>query len=244
LVVFIGGKARHPGEDRKDLMKANAEIMKIQGQALNEVAKKDVRCVVVANPVNTNCLVLQENADKIPKQNFTCLTRLDQNRAVAQLARKTNIRPEDIKNVVVWGNHSSTIYPDVNNAKLSGKPIREVIMDDDYLDRDFVKDVQKRGDVILEMMKEHPSILSGARALRDHIRDWWQGTEPGQWVSMGVVSDGSYGVPQGLVFSFPCTTKYFRHNIVRNLELDDMSQKRLNAAVQELIGEWKSATHA
>lgn len=240
LIVFIGGKPRTEGMKRADLLKENAEIYKTQGKALNEVGKKDVRCVVVANPANTNCLILQDNAKNIPKQNFTCLTRLDQNRAIAQLARKANILPDEIDNVVVWGNHSSTIYPDVNNAKLQGKPIRQVIYDDDYLDNEFVAKVQKRGDVILETEKQHPSILSGARALRDHIRDWWQGTEPGHWVSMGVVSDGSYGVPEGMVFSFPVISKYFRYNIVKGLDLDDLSKKRLNIAIQELIKEWET----
>ena len=241
LVIGLAGLPRKRGASRMDLLKTNGHIYKEHGQALNEVGKRDVRFVVVANPANTNTLILQQNAPNIPAQNFTCATRIDQNRAVAQLAFKANILPRDIQNVVAWGNHSNTIYPDVNNGKLEGKPIRSVITDDKYLDEEFVESIQKRGDEILSY-REHPSVLSGANALKDHIRDWWHGTEPSNWVSMGVVSDGSYNVPKGLVFSFPVVTKYFRYNIVRELELDDLSKKRLNIAIQELTKEREEAS--
>jgi len=241
LVIGLAGIPRRRGGSRFDLLKFNGPIYREHGQALNEVGKRDVRFVVVGNPANTNAWILQQNAPNIPPQNFSCATRIDQNRAVAQLAFKANILPRDIQNVVAWGNHSSTIYPDVNNAKLDGKPIRSVITDDKYLDEEFVESIQRRGDEILSS-REHPSVLSGANALRDHIRDWWQGTSPGNWISMGVVSDGSYGVPKGLVFSFPVVTKYFRYNIVRDLDLDELSKKRLNTAIEELNKEKEQAS--
>jgi NAD-dependent malate dehydrogenase len=236
LVVFVGGFPRKQGMERKELLKINGSIFNAQGKALNEVAKKTVRCLVVANPANTNCLILQRHAPTIPKENFSCLTRLDQNRAIAQIALKTKVPVTDVNNVIIWGNHSATQYPDVNNATVQGKPVRSVVNDDAYLNIDFISKVQKRGAEIINV-RGASSVFSAANAVRDHLRDWYHGTKPGTYVSMGVISDGSYGVPEGLVFSYPVTTENFTYKIVKDLPLDPFSTEKIRLTTQELVEE-------
>ncbi|KAJ7358861.1 Malate dehydrogenase, cytoplasmic [Desmophyllum pertusum] len=208
VAILVGAMPRKEGMERKDLLKANAKIFVEQGKALNEVAKKTVKVLVVGNPANTNCMVAQLNAPSIPATNFTCLTRLDMNRAKAQIASRLGTRVEQVKNVIIWGNHSSTQYPDVNHGvvDLGNGPvsIREAVKDDNWLNGDFVKTVQKRGAAIIAARKLS-SAMSAAKAICDHMRDWWFGTPEGEIVSMGVVSDGSYGLPQGIVYSYPLT---------------------------------------
>jgi len=234
VVVFIGGFPRKQGMERKELLSINGNIFKTQGKALDKVAKKTVKCLVVANPANTNCLILQQNAPSIPKENFTCLTRLDHNRAVSQLWKKTNMPLYSIKNVIIWGNHSSTQYPDVNHGTIAEKPIKKVVEDEEWLKGAFITKIQKRGAEIIEY-RGSSSVFSAANAIKDHLRDWYHGTEPGTWVSMGVVSDGSYGVPKGLVFSFPCICKkHFEYEIVQGLHIDPFSQEKINITTKEL----------
>lgn len=236
LVVFVGGFPRKQGMERKELLKINGSIFNDQGKALNEVAKKTVKCLVVANPANTNCLILQRHAPTIPKENFSCLTRLDQNRAVAQIALKSNVHTTDVNNVIIWGNHSATQYPDVNHATVQGKPVRNIVNDDAYLNIDFISKVQKRGAEIINV-RGASSVFSAANAVKDHLRDWYHGTKPGTYVSMGVVSDGSYGVPEGLVFSYPVKTENFTYTIVKDLPLDPFSQEKIRLTIQELVEE-------
>lgn len=236
LVVFVGGFPRKQGMERKELLKINGSIFNDQGAALNEVAKKTVRCLVVANPANTNCLILQRHAPTIPKENFSCLTRLDQNRAVAQIALRSNVPVTDVNNVIIWGNHSATQYPDVNHATVQGKPVRSVVNDDIYLNGDFISKVQKRGAEIINV-RGGSSVFSAANAVKDHLRDWYHGTKPGTYVSMGVVSDGSYKVPEGLVFSYPVKTENFTYTIVKDLPLDPFSEEKIRLTTQELVEE-------
>jgi len=233
VAVFIGGFPRQKGQERKDLLQINGKIFKEQGEALDEVAKKTVKCLVVANPANTNCLILQKHAKSIPKENFTCLTRLDHNRALGQLSERAEVPVTAIKGVTIWGNHSTTQYPDVNHATISGQEVRKVIKDDDYLNSAFISRVQKRGGEILET-RGTTSVFSAANAVKDHLRDWYHGTPVGEWTSMGVVSDGSYDIPAGLVFSYPVTTRNFEWQIVQGLKIDEFSRGKLTATQKEL----------
>lgn len=234
--VFIGGFPRKPGMERKDLLQTNGKIFSTQGAALNEVANPNVKCVVVANPANTNCLILQSNSSKINPKNFTCLTRLDHNRALAQLAMRAGAHIGDVRNIIIWGNHSTTQYPDVNHGTILGKKIREIIKDQDYLNKDFISRVQKRGGEVLQARK-NSSVFSAANAVKDHLHDWYFGTRPGEFVSMGVISNGEYGVPKGLCFSYPVTCKNFDWEIVSGLQIDQFSQEKLNITIDELLQE-------
>jgi len=235
VVVFIGGFPRKDGQERKEMLKINGKIFKEQGVALSEVAEKDVRCLVVANPANTNCLILQQNAKGIPHENFSCLTRLDHNRAVSQLALRTGASICEVKNVIIWGNHSNTQYPDVNHATVKGASAREVVKDDTWLNTDFLKTIQQRGAEVIKLRKTS-SAFSAANATKDHLRDWYFGTPSGQWVSMGIVSDGTaYDVPSEVVYSFPVTCKPgFQVEIVRGLKIDEFSKGKMDATLAEL----------
>lgn len=238
--VFIGGFPRKPGMERKDLLQINGKIFKEQGEALNNVANPNVKCIVVANPANTNCLLLSTYASKINPKNFSALTRLDHNRAMAQIANKTGSHSNDVKNVIIWGNHSTTQYPDVNHGTVNGVPIRDAVKDDQYLNTAFVEKVQKRGGEVLEARKMS-SVFSAANAAKDHLRDWHHGTKQGEWTSMAVVSDGSYNVPKGLVFSFPVVCHDFDYHIVQGLKIDEFSQNKFNLTTEELSQEKKDA---
>lgn len=232
--VFIGGFPRKPGMERKDLLNINAKIFKEQGTALNDKAKATCHCVVVANPANTNCLLLQTFAKKIPKENFSALTRLDHNRAKYQIAAKAGVHTTQVKNVFIWGNHSTTQYPDVNHGTVAGKAVRDVIADTNYLNNDFIARVQKRGGEVLAVRKAS-SVFSAANAVKDHLHDWFLGNQ-GEEVSMAVITNGAhYGVPEGLCYSFPIRCKgNWVYEIVDGLKIDEFSQSKLDATTKEL----------
>ena len=246
VAVLVGAKPRGPGMERKDLLNENEKIFKVQGESLNKVAKKNVKVLVVGNPANTNALIASHYAPSIPKQNFTALTRLDQNRAISQLSDKLKVRVEDFKNVIIWGNHSLTQYPDVNHGEVlvSGgqkKKIREALNDDAYFNDEFISKVAKRGGEIIAVMKKS-SAASAANAACDHMHDWWVGTKPGEYVSMAVISDGNkYGVASGVIYSFPTICKNGEWEVVNGLEVNEFSRKKLKATEDELLEERKMA---
>jgi len=236
VAILVGGFPRKEGMERKDVMAKNVAIYKSQASALERLASKDVRVVVVANPANTNALILKENAPSIPAENITCLTRLDHNRALGQLSERSGKHITTVRNTIIWGNHSSTQYPDVNHATIEGKPAREVIGDDAWLDGEFITVVQQRGAAIIKARKLS-SALSAASSACDHVRDWVLGTPEGTWVSMGVYSDGSYGAPEGVIYSFPVTCKDGKWSIVQGLAIDDKSAEKMKISGQELVDE-------
>ncbi|MGH3414700.1 MAG: malate dehydrogenase [Marmoricola sp.] len=236
LALLVGAKPRGPGMERSDLLEANGAIFTGQGKALNRVAADDVRIGVTGNPANTNALIAMSNAPDIAKERFSALTRLDHNRATAQLAAKTGATVTDIKKMTIWGNHSATQYPDVFHAEIGGKNAAEVVGDQKWIEDDFIPTVAKRGAAIIEA-RGSSSAASAASATIDAARDWLTGSSEGDWVSMAVVSDGSYGVPEGLMSSFPVTTKDGSWEIVQGLEIDDFSRGRIDASTKELADE-------
>ncbi len=239
VALLVGARPRTKGMERGDLLEANGAIFTGQGKALNEVAADDIRVTVTGNPANTNALIAMSNAPDIPPERFSALTRLDHNRALAQLARKTGSSVNEITKMTIWGNHSATQYPDIFHAEVGGANAAEVVADQDWLENDFIPTVQKRGAAIIEA-RGASSAASAASATVDHARDWRQGTPDGDWVSMAVVSDGSYGVPEGLVSSFPVTTQGGDWQIVQGLDIDDFSRSRIDASTAEL-GEERDA---
>lgn len=222
--------------ERKDVMAKNVAIYKAQATALEQHAKRDCKVLVVANPANTNALILKEYAPSILAENITCMTRLDHNRALGQLAERSGSHVSAVRNAIIWGNHSSTQYPDVNHATIDGKPAREIISDDTWLDGDFISTVQQRGAAIIQA-RGLSSALSAASSACDHVRDWVLGTEEGTWVSMGVMSDGSYNAPTGIVYSFPVTCSKGTWSIVQGLAIDDRSAALMKATGEELVEE-------
>ncbi|KAL6756296.1 NAD-dependent malate dehydrogenase [Haematococcus lacustris] len=241
VAVMVGGYPRKAGEERKDVMAKNVSIYKSQASALAQHAAKGVKIVVVANPANTNALILRENAPGIPAENITCLTRLDHNRAVGQVSERTGTHNTEVRNVIIWGNHSSTQYPDVNHGTVKGQPIRQAVADDAWLNSEFITTVQQRGAAIIKA-RGLSSALSAASSVCDHVRDWVLGTPCGRWVSMGVVSDGSYGVAPGLVFSYPVKCSGGKWSIVQGLKLDPASKALLAATEAELLEEKELAS--
>jgi malate dehydrogenase len=239
IALLVGAKPRSKGMERSDLLEANGGIFKPQGEALNEYAAADVKVLVVGNPANTNCLIAKSNAPDIPAERFTAMTRLDHNRAIAQLAKKAGAEVKDITNMTIWGNHSATQYPDIFHAKVSGRNAAEVVDDQDWLENDFIPTVQKRGAAIIEA-RGASSAASAANAAIDHVHDWVMGTREGDWVSMSIPSDGSYGVAEGVISSFPVTCSGGSYEIVQDLEIDDFSRSRIDATVKEL-GEERDA---
>ncbi|XP_055639573.1 malate dehydrogenase, cytoplasmic [Toxorhynchites rutilus septentrionalis] len=241
---LVGAMPRKQGMERKDLLSANVKIFKVQGEALNNYAKKDVKVLVVGNPANTNALVCSHYAPSIPKENFTAMTRLDQNRAQAQIAARLGVGISKVKNVIIWGNHSSTQYPDAKNAtvELDGaqKSVVEAVANNSYLNEEFVEIVQKRGAAVINARKMS-SAMSAAKAASDHMRDWFAGTKDGEYVSMGVVSDGSYGTPKDIVFSFPVHIKSGKWEIVQGLSVDDFARGKLDVTAKELLEEKEEA---
>ena len=233
VVLLVGARPRGKGMERSDLLEANGGIFKPQGQAINEVAADDVRILVVGNPANTNCLIAMNNAPDVPRERFTAMTRLDHNRAVAQLARKADVGAGDVTNMTVWGNHSTTQYPDVFHARVGGRNAAEVVNDQRWVEQEFIPTVAKRGAAIIEA-RGASSAASAANAAVDHVRDWTAGTPEGDWVSMSIPSDGSYEVEEGLISSFPCTCSNGEWSIVEGLEIDDFSRERIDASVDEL----------
>ena len=241
LALLVGARPRGPGMERGDLLEANGAIFTAQGKALNEVAAADVRVGVTGNPANTNALIAMTNAPDIPRERFTALTRLDHNRAISQLARKAGAGVSDIKKMTIWGNHSATQYPDVFHAEVGGKNAAEVVSDQAWIENDFIPTVAKRGAAIIDA-RGASSAASAASATIDAARDWLLGTPAGDWVSMAVLSDGSYAVPEGLISSFPVTTKDGNWSIVQGLEIDEFSRGRIDKSAAELADERKAVT--
>lgn len=232
--IFVGGFPRKQGMERKELISKNCNIFKVQGAALDKVAKKTCKILVVANPANTNCLMLSKYAPSIPKKNFSCLTRLDHNRSIGQLSIKSKAPVTSINNVIIWGNHSSTQYPDVTYATINGKKATEVINDEKYLSGDFITTIQKRGAAIIDARKAS-SALSAANAIKDHLKDWYFGTKDNEFVSMGVLTEGNkYGIDEDLCFSFPCKCKNFEYTIVEGLAFNEFSKAKVLATEKEL----------
>ncbi|KAK1289433.1 Malate dehydrogenase, cytoplasmic [Acorus calamus] len=240
IAVMVGGFPRKEGMERKDVMSKNVSIYKSQASALEKYAAANCKVLVVANPANTNALILKEFAPSIPEKNITCLTRLDHNRALGQISERVGVQVSEVKNVIIWGNHSSTQYPDVSHATVisegAEKAVKSLVSDDEWLKGEFIKIVQQRGAAIIKARKLS-SALSAASSACDHIRDWVLGTPEGTWVSMGVYSDGSYNVPAGLIYSFPVTCRNGEWTIVQGLEIDEFSRKKMDATAEELTEE-------
>jgi malate dehydrogenase len=230
--MLVGARPRGPGMERKDLLLANAQIFSAQGKALNEVADRAVKVLVVGNPANTNALIARANARDLNPRNFTAMTRLDHNRALAQLAQKTGTHVTQIRKMIIWGNHSATQYPDVSHATVDGKPAKSLV-DQKWLDETFIPVVQQRGAAVIKA-RGSSSAASAASAALDHVRTWALGTAEGDWVSMGVPSDGSYGIPEGVIYSYPVTTRNGEYQIVQGLAIDEASRKRMTLTENEL----------
>jgi malate dehydrogenase len=236
VALLVGARPRTKGMERADLLEANGAIFKPQGEAIAAGAADDVRVLVVGNPANTNALIAQSNADGVPRERFTAMTRLDHNRAVAQLAQKTGAAVSEITNMAVWGNHSPTMYPDLFNAKVKGQRAWDAVGDESWVADEYIPRVGKRGAEIIEA-RGASSAASAANAAIDHMRDWLLGTADGDWVSMAVPSDGSYGVAEGIISSFPCRCSDGDYEIVQGLDVPEFSQARIDKTVDELLGE-------
>jgi malate dehydrogenase len=241
LALLVGARPRTKGMERADLLEANGAIFTVQGKALNDNAAEDIRVTVTGNPANTNALIAMSNAPDIPRDRFSALTRLDHNRAIAQLAAKTGANVNDIHHMTIWGNHSATQYPDIFHAEVGGRNAAALVDDQDWLENDFIPTVQQRGAAIIEA-RGASSAASAASATIDHTRDWLRGTADGEWISMAVASDGSYSVAEGLISSFPVTTKDGGYEIVRGLDINDFSRSRIDASVRELADERDTVT--
>ena len=241
LALLVGARPRGPGMERGDLLSANGAIFTAQGKALNKVAASDVRIGVTGNPANTNALIAMSNAPDIPQERFSALTRLDHNRAISQLAAKTGAPVTDITKMTIWGNHSATQYPDLFNAQVAGKNAAETVDDQDWLENTFIPTVAKRGAAIIEA-RGSSSAASAASATIDAARDWLYGSAEGDWVSMAVRSNGEYGVPEGLISSFPVTTSGGDWKIVEGLEVNDFSRAKIDASTAELAEERDAVT--
>lgn len=243
LILLVGSKPRGKGMERKDLLLDNGPIFTGQGRAINEVAGPDVRVVVVGNPCNTNCLIAMHHAPDVPDARFSAMTRLDQNRAQAQLAAKAGAHAQDVRNVIIWGNHSNTQFPDWNHATIAGKAAATAIRDQKWLEGPFVSTVQERGKAVIDA-RGKSSAMSAANAAVDHCRTLFHGTLQDEFTSLCVVSDGSYDVPEGLICSFPCVTDAFGNwQIVEGLEITDFARRKINASVEELVSERNTVAH-
>lgn len=248
VAILVGSMPRREGMERKDLLAANVRIFKSQGTALDQYAKKTVRVIVVGNPANTNCLIASKYAPSIPAENFSCLTRLDHNRAKGQIALKLGVTADNVRNVIIWGNHSSTQFPDVQHANVvlnngTTRSVLEAINDNNWIKNEFIPIVQKRGAAIIAARKLS-SAMSAAKAICDHVRNLWFGANADNWVSMGVVSDGSYGIEKGLVYSFPVTIQNKKWSIVQGLNIDDWARGLMDKTANELIEERNDALEA
>ena len=232
IALLVGARPRGPGMERKDLLLANAQIFSAQGKALNEVADRKVRVLTVGNPANTNALIARANARDLNPRNFTAMTRLDHNRALWQLAEKTGTQPSEIRRMTIWGNHSSTQYPDLRHAEVAGKPAKSLVSQQ-WIEESFIPVVQQRGAAVIKA-RGASSAASAASAVIDHMRSWRNGTGEGDWVSMAVPSDGSYGIPEGVVYSYPVTLAGGEYRIVPGLAVDEFSRKRMDATLAEL----------
>jgi len=234
--LLVGSRPRTKGMERADLLEANGAIFTKQGKALSDSAAKDVKVLVVGNPANTNCLIAMNNAPGIDPRRFTAMTRLDHNRAMSQIARRAGAHSSEVTKVTIWGNHSATQYPDIFHAEVKGQPAADAIGDRSWIEKEFIPTVQQRGAAIIEA-RGSSSAASAANAAIDHVHDWALGTASNDWVSMAVPSDGSYGVPEGLISGYPCTAKGGDWSIVQGLDLDEFSRQRIDASVAELVEE-------
>lgn len=241
IALLVGARPRSKGMERKDLIEANGAIFTVQGQALNEVANRNVKVLVVGNPANTNAYIAMKSAPDLPQRNFTAMLRLDHNRALSQLASKTGMSVDSIKKLVVWGNHSPTMYPDYRFASIDGKPAPEAVNDQDWYKNTFISTVGKRGAAIIEA-RGLSSAASAASAAIDHIKDWVSGSS-GEWTTMGVPSDGSYGIPEGVIYGFPTICADGDYQIVPNLEIDEFSRSKMDNTLQELEEERSAVSH-
>jgi malate dehydrogenase len=239
--LLVGARPRGPGMERKDLLEANAAIFGVQGKAINDVASRDIKVLVVGNPANTNALITQRNAPDVDSKQFTAMMRLDHNRAKTQLAQKTGTTVNDIRHMIIWGNHSATQYPDLHHA-LVGEQAAMQGMDMNWYSETFIPTVQQRGAAIIEA-RGASSAASAANAAVDHMRSWALGTPDDDWVSMGVISDGSYGIEPGLIYSFPCRCKAGQWEIVQGLDIADFSRGKMDATAQELAEERDAVAH-
>lgn len=236
IALLVGARPRTKGMERGDLLEANGGIFSPQGRALNEHAASDIKVLVVGNPANTNCLIAQSHARDIPRERFSAMMRLDHNRAIAQVAKKTGVAVSDVTNMTIWGNHSATQYPDVFHAKVRGADAAQAIGDQQWIEQDFIPTVQKRGAAIIEA-RGASSAASAANAAVNHVHDWVLGTPNGDWVSMAIASTGAYGIPEGLFCGYPCTCSGGECEIVEGLQLDGFSRARIEASVTELAEE-------
>jgi malate dehydrogenase len=232
VALLVGARPRGPGMERKDLLVANAQIFSAQGRALDAVADRAVRVLVVGNPANTNALIASRNAPGLERRNFTAMTRLDHNRALSQLAVKTGTHVNDIKRLTIWGNHSSTQYPDISHAQVKGKPAKSLV-DQTWVEEYFIPTVQQRGAAVIKA-RGSSSAASAASAAIDHVRTWMLGTSAGDWTSMGIASDGSYGIEEGLLYSYPVTCNNGAYRIEQGLAIDEFSRKRMDLSAAEL----------
>ena len=239
--ILVGARPRGPGMERKDLLEANAAIFSVQGKAINDHASEHIKVLVVGNPANTNALITQRNAPRIDPRNFTAMTRLDHNRAMTQIALKTNSTVNDVQHMTIWGNHSATQYPDLYNAHVAGRKAIELV-DQEWYETDFIPTVQQRGAAIIKA-RGASSAASAANAAIDHMRSWALGTDGDDWVSMGVYSDGSYGIAEGLIYSFPCRCCKGEWVIVSDVEVNEFSRAKMQATEQELIEERDAVAH-
>jgi malate dehydrogenase len=235
VALLVGARPRGPGMERKDLLLANAQIFSAQGKALNAVAHGDVKVLVVGNPANTNALIARANAPRLNQRNFTAMTRLDHNRALWQLAEKTATHVNDIRRMTIWGNHSATQYPDLSHTVVGGKPAKTLVTQE-WIEHSFIPVVQQRGAAVIKA-RGSSSAASAASAAIDHVHTWVHGTAEGNWVSMAVPSDGSYGIPAGVIYSYPVTVRNGDYQIVQGLSIDDFSRRRMDASHAELLEE-------
>jgi malate dehydrogenase len=242
VALLVGARPRGPGMERKDLLEANGKIFAPQGKALDQVAKRDVKVLVVGNPANTNCLIAMKNAPSLKPAQFTGMMRLDHNRAISQVAQKVGKPVSSVRKMTVWGNHSATQYPDLFHAEVEGKKAWPMINDQAWLEGTFIPTVQKRGAAIIEA-RGLSSAASAANAAIEHIRDWVAGTRDGDWVTMGIPSDGSYGIAEGVIFGYPVTCKGGQYQIVKGLEVSEFSRGRINATLKELHEERDGVKH-
>ncbi len=242
IALLVGARPRGPGMERKDLLEANGAIFTVQGKALDAVASRDVKVLVVGNPANTNSLIAQQSAPSLPAKNFTAMMRLDHNRALSQIAAKIGKPVASIKKMTIWGNHSATQYPDLFNAEVDGQKVWPMINDQAWLETNFIPTVQKRGAAIIEA-RGLSSAASAANAAIEHIRDWVRGTPAGDWVTMGIPSDGSYGIPAGVMFGYPVTCANGEYKIVQGLTLSEFSKTRAAATHKELLEERDGVKH-
>jgi malate dehydrogenase len=241
FALLVGAKPRGAGMERADLLQANATIFSAQGKALNECASRDVKVLVVGNPANTNALIAMHNAPDLQSQQFTAMTRLDHNRALWQLAEQTDSKITEIKRMAIWGNHSATQYPDLRHATVRGRPATELV-DEHWVREDFIPTVQQRGAMVIKA-RGQSSAASAANGAIDHVHDWAFGSASDDWVSMAISCDGSYGIEEGLIYSFPVTISNGKYQVVQGLDIDDFSRERMRATEQELVEERDAVRH-